>query len=112
MDDAFASQTPSVEAGREVVPERASGVEVQSHVKEALEDDLDQERVEVPVVDPSSAARIPVRNRFSVLESTVRDTECFMSTVLKRECGSVPHADDAAVQRQEHTTVHSRSAVG
>ena len=88
---------PVVEANREVVPERV-GVEVQSHVVEALEDDLDQEREEVPV-DSRSAAGIPVRNRFSVLESTVGDTECLMSTVVDGSSGNVdvfPMTDDAA----------------
>ena len=97
VDDVFESQAPFVEASREVVPERVGGV--QSHVMEALEDDLDQEKEEVPVVDPSGAARIPVRNRFSVLESTVRDTECLMSTVVDRSSGNVevfPMTDDAA----------------
>ena len=36
-------------------------VEVQSHVVEALEDDLDQEREEVPMVDSRGAAGIPVQ---------------------------------------------------
>ena len=61
------------------------------------------------MVDPSGAARFPGRNRFSVLESTVRDTECLMSTVVDGSSGNVevfPMTDDAA----GHTTVHSRSA--
>ena len=77
---------------REEVPERVGGME-------ELEDDLDQEREEVSVVDPSGVARIPVRNRFSVLESTVRDTECLMSTVVDGSSGNVevfPMTDDAA----------------
>ena len=88
-DDAVVSQVPFVEANREVVPERVGGVEVQSHVVEALEDDLDQEREEVPVVDSRGAAGIPVRNTFSVLESTVGDTECLMSTVVDGSRGNV-----------------------
>ena len=76
-------------------------MEVPLHVMEALEDDLDEEREEVPcpVVDPSGAARIPVRNRFSVLESTVRDTECLMSTVVDGSSGDMEvftMTDDAA----------------
>ena len=65
MDDGDASQAPFVEANREVVPERV-GVEIQSHDVEALEDDVDQEREEVPV-DSRSAAGIPVRTDFRFL---------------------------------------------
>ena len=44
--------------------------------------------VEVCQLTPS-AARILVWNRFSVLESTVGDTECLMSTVVDGSSGNV-----------------------
>ena len=98
--DEVVSQAPFVEASREVVPERVGGVEVQSHVMEALEDDLDKERERkcqwlTPAVRPEFLSGTD----FLFLSRTVRDTECLMSTVVDGSSGNVevfPMKDDAA----------------
>ena len=86
-----ATQTALIEAGRQVFPVGAS---VPLDVLDALEADLDR------VDARSSDFVLAVQNRFSVLNSTVRDTDDdFTHTVLDGASVEVfPMTDDASVQ--------------
>ena len=88
-----ATQTALIEARREAFPVGAS---VPSDVLDALEADLDRVDVEAR----SSDFVLPVQNRFSVLNSTVRDTDDdFTHTALDGASVEVfPMTDDASVQ--------------